>query len=234
MHEEWKRAIIKLLVVIIDREQLKKIEEVYNKERVRFHFICMAEGTAGSEVLDMLGLGSSSKAVVLCLEPELKLRYLMDKVTEKLQLRKAGKGIAFTIPLSGINNPISKILNQDLQEKIKTTFEEGVNEMRNNAKHDLIISIVNEGYSEDLMTAAKSAGAAGGTIIHGQRIGHEEAVKFLGICIQAEKEIVAILTPNEKTHDIMKAITHETGINSEAHGIVFSLPVDHIAGIDFE
>lgn len=231
MYDELKRAMIKLMVVIVDREQLKKLEDIYCKERVRFHFVCMAEGTAGSEVLDVLGLDSSDKAVVISLEPDIKITHLLEKISEKLQLHKPGKGIAFTMPLSGINNPVSKLLNQDVQELIKDKFEKEAREMRNNAKNDLIVSVVNEGYSEDLMVAAKAAGAAGGTILHGQRIGHEEAVKFLGISISSEKEIVTILAPIEKSHDIMKAISQKVGMATEAHGIVFSLPVDHIEGI---
>jgi len=70
-------------------------------------------------------------------------------------------------------------------------------------------------------------------VIHARRIGMEDSVKFFGISVQAEKEIVAILAPREIKNDIMKAINQSVGLATQAHGIIFSLPVDNIAGLDF-
>ena len=61
---------------------------------------------------------------------------------------------------------------------------------------ELIITIINRGFSEDVVDAAKSAGAQGGTVLHARGTGVHEAEKFFGISIQPEKEMVLTLVPS--------------------------------------
>ena len=56
--------------------------------------------------------------------------------------------------------------------------------------HDLILTIVERGYADDVMDAAKAAGARGGTILHARGTGSKEAEKFFGIIVQPEKELI--------------------------------------------
>lgn len=82
------------------------------------------------------------------------------------------------------------------------------------------------------MTAAKKAGANGGTVVHARGLGSKEAMKYLGITIQPEKDLILILTPKDKKSAIMESIMHEVGLNTAGTGICFSLPVDHAIGIN--
>jgi len=104
--------------------------------------------------------------------------------------------------------------------------------MANN--HDLIVSIVNTGCCDTLMDVAREAGALGGTILNARGQGHEGAVKFFGISVEDEKEIIIILTSREKKAAIMRAICETHGLNSNARGIIFALPVDNVLGLNFE
>jgi len=105
--------------------------------------------------------------------------------------------------------------------------------MANN--HDLIVSIINKGYSDIFMNTAREAGASGGTIIKARGQAHEGAVKFLGISVEDEKEIILILASKRKKASIMRAVCEAHGLNSKAHGIVFALPVDVVLGLkDFD
>ncbi|MDR1588099.1 MAG: hypothetical protein LBS57_11635, partial [Treponema sp.] len=101
-------------------------------------------------------------------------------------------------------------------------------------RNDLIISIINQGYSDEFMTTAREAGATGGTVLSARGLAHEGAVKFFGISVQDEKEVIIILTSREKKVPIMKAVCEVHGVNSKAKGIVFSLPVDSVMGLSFE
>lgn len=103
--------------------------------------------------------------------------------------------------------------------------------MENERKFDLIITIVNNGFGNQAIEAAKLAGATGGTIINGRGLGVHEAKKFFGICLQSEKEAVLILTRHNSKTKIMKAIGKEVGIKTSGEGICFSLPVDEVEGI---
>jgi len=84
------------------------------------------------------------------------------------------------------------------------------------------------------MEAAKKNGARGGTIMNARGTATEETEKFYGIAITPEKEIVMIIVEHEKKDSIMKAIYDEAGLSSLGQGIVFSLPISHVAGMNIE
>ena len=92
-------------------------------------------------------------------------------------------------------------------------------------KYELIVCVVNAGFSENVMQAARSAGATGGSIIRGRGSANPEAEEFFNINIQPDKEIVLILAPSPIKDDIMKAIYKNDGLSTEGNGSVFSLPV---------
>jgi len=95
---------------------------------------------------------------------------------------------------------------------------------------DLIITIVNRGFSELVMDAARGVGASGGTILHARGTGIHEAEKFFGISIQPEKELVLILTAHDERQTIMQAIAEHAGLNTPGKGLAFSVPVDGVVG----
>ena len=103
--------------------------------------------------------------------------------------------------------------------------------MKNQFAHDVIFCIVNSGFSEAVMDAAKKVGAKGGTVINARGTAGKEAEKFFGISVQEEKEIVMILTSSECKNAILEKLYDEVGLNTAGQGIAFSLPVDGVVGI---
>ena len=100
-----------------------------------------------------------------------------------------------------------------------------------NSKKELICCIINNGYSDLVMGAAKRTGAAGGTIFHARGTGATDAEKFFGIKISPEKEVVLIVVDHDKKDQIISAIYEEAGLDTKGQGIVFTLPVeDFITG----
>jgi hypothetical protein len=231
---EDKAPVLKLLFFIIDWTKTPVINAVFEQSNVRFHFICKARGTASSEILDMLGIGSSEKAVVLCLEQDLMVPILLREANKKLGFRNPGAGIAFTVPLSGINQPILQVFKESIHKTLADKLEKDTEKMSTEIKHDLIVSVVNQGYSEEFMAVAREAGAAGGTVISARGLAHKGPIKFFGISVQDERELIIMLTSREKKAPIMQAVSQAYGITTRAEGIVFSLPVDTIAGLDLE
>ena len=96
---------------------------------------------------------------------------------------------------------------------------------------ELIVCIINRGFSDTVRTAARGSGARGGTILHAKGTGSHEAERFFGITIQPEKEIVLILVPKEIRSDVMSAIASSCGLATEGGGIAFSLPVEDVLGL---
>lgn len=98
-------------------------------------------------------------------------------------------------------------------------------------KCDLVIVIVNRGYNELVMDAAKENGAKGGTVLHARGMGIHEAEKFFGISITPEKDVVLILVESRYKQEIMKAICKKAGLNTPGHGLSFSVPVEDVVGV---
>ncbi|MDE5755888.1 MAG: P-II family nitrogen regulator [Clostridia bacterium] len=97
--------------------------------------------------------------------------------------------------------------------------------------YEMILCIVNAGFSELVMDAAREVGARGGTVIHARGTANKEAEQFFHIAIQPDKDIVLILVPSEIKDNVLHAIYQNAGLNSEGKGIAFSLPVDDVVGI---
>ena len=99
--------------------------------------------------------------------------------------------------------------------------------------YELIISVVNNGYTDLVMEGARKAGARGGTVLTARGTGNPEIEKFFGVVITPEKEVVLILVKEELRADIMRAVAGEFGLDSPGKGIVFSLPVEESIGLNF-
>ena len=96
---------------------------------------------------------------------------------------------------------------------------------------NLIITIIEKGFSDPVISASKSAGAEGATIITARGTGIHENDTFLGVAIQPEKEIVMILVKKAIRKKVMRAICKACGLDDEGKGMTFSIPVDEIGGI---
>ena len=111
-------------------------------------------------------------------------------------------------------------MKQESLENIEKVVEEA-----KETKKELIVCIINNGFSDLVMTAAKNSGARGGTILHGRGTGNPSMEKFFGIAISPEKEIIIIVADSEVKEAMMEAIYKDAGLDTKGQGIVFSLPV---------
>ena len=98
-------------------------------------------------------------------------------------------------------------------------------------QHEAIFCIVNSGYSDVVMEAAKKLGARGGTVINARGTAPKDAESFFGITIQPEKEIVMILVPKKLKDGVLHALYKEVGLDTPGQGIAFSVPVESVVGL---
>ena len=95
----------------------------------------------------------------------------------------------------------------------------------------MILCIVNNGFSDIVMDAAKEEGARGGTVLHARGTANKEAEEFFHITIQPDKEIVMILVPADIKDAVLHAIYRNAGLKTAGQGIAFSMPVNHVVGL---
>ncbi len=100
-------------------------------------------------------------------------------------------------------------------------------------ERDLIITIVNKGYSDYVVDAAREAGARGSTIIHGRGTSGQKQ-EFMGVSLQDEKSVVLTLVKRTEKKKIMEAIAERTNLNVEGRGFCFAMPVNDVVGVNAE
>ena len=100
-----------------------------------------------------------------------------------------------------------------------------------NFEHEVIFCIVNAGFADAVMDAAKEYGARGGTVIHARGTANNLAEKKFEIPVQPDKEMVMILVPASIKDDVLHGLYRAVGLKTPGQGIAFSLPVDATVGL---
>lgn len=250
-----KESEYKVLFLIAVPKVVVKAVHLMEEEGFPVHYQFFAQGTASSRIMDILGLGGVDKLVLCTLAPDSRIQRMLRLMREKLQLKKPNSGVAFTVSLTAGTAGLIRMVEPLKMEKqpdsddqtegntgwsagnlpdSQKSSDEGAERMgdrMNDQEYSMIVALVNQGFSEDVMQAANHAGAKGGTVFHCRRAGSEEAAKFWGVTIQQEREVVMILTPKKAKEALMEAINAECGVQSEAQGMVLSLPVEDIVGL---
>ena len=209
------------LFAIVDRGKGEAVAAELRRRHILMQFVLLGHGTASAEVMDLLGLDEPEKDVVLALLPGDSGRVL-SALTERLELYRPGRGIAFTIDLCSI----SALAHQRIAAAAAGTPTQK-EEQTMRSQHELIVVITEHGFAADVMDTARGAGARGGTVVRGRSLAAEEAQKFLHITIQPEKDVVLILVPAAGRQPVMKAICAQ----SAGHPLAFSLPVSDVTGL---
>jgi len=214
------------MISIINRRQSKRFQDLFDEAGASLGFTALGRGTAASDILDYFGLAASEKAMLLHFVTMDTWKSVKSGLQKKLHIDVPGTGIAFIIPLSSVGGKkqLQFLLNGQ-------AFEKGEEQALKETKYELLMIIANQGYTEQIMDAARAGGAGGGTVIHAKGTGMEHAEQFLGFSLASEKEIVLIVVPHEKKNTIMRAVMDQAGLTTDAKAVAFSLPVTETAGL---
>lgn len=230
---------LNLFISITTGEFSEKCLAMYKMRGLELMLSTIGRGTADSKLFDYLGLETSEKQIqMLPVAGEIG-RDLLREFRRAVHYEKRGSGIAFLLPFSCVSGKtvLSYMMNgQPMEEKKENEKRmnakgDGKEGRQRNFRFDLLIAVCNQGFTEEVMQAARRAGAGGGTVVHAKGTANQYTEKFFGITLSEEKEVILIVTRNTDRNRIMDAIKADAGISSDAHTIVFSLPVEDVAGI---
>ena len=181
--------------------------------------ILMGRGTAANSILQLLGLGDTWKDVTVNVVP----MAVAPGVQEAIRLAAAGErrhfGVMFSMDVadflrSGDNKAAAAGTGDTEMEK---------------SDYKLISVIVNKGYAEDAMAAARKAGAGGGTILGARGTANENDARFFGVKLVPEKELLLVLAPNDVADAVFEAVRALPCFAEKGSGIEFALPVRDFA-----
>lgn len=187
------------LVAIVKKGEASKLMSAARAKGAPGGSVISARGTATNSILAALGLGDTSREVLLSVVEREKLDEILSAVK-----RVRASGIALVI------------------DAFRGAEEE---EMEMDGQYEMIQVICQDGYSEDIMAVARRAGAKGGTVINARGTSTEQDVKFFGSPLVPEKEILMIVMEKSRAEAVRKAISQMEILNKKGMGIMFSVPV---------
>lgn len=218
---------LRYLLAITKREYEQDYLDFFHKHGVNSVISILCNGTASESTLNLLGLEKTEKIMFKTMIREDKLGEIIKGLIVEMDMSSMGNGLAAVIPIDSVggSSSLKYFAGEDPIEK-----KEKGNMSVVDSKIVMIITIVDKGNTETVMEAARSAGAGGGTVVRAKGTGAEIA-KFFGVSISEEKEMVYIVARRDNRDAIMKAIMEKAGNNTNAHGVIFSLPVDSVVGL---
>lgn len=191
------------------------------KLKVIINFQTVGLGTAPTEMMDIFGVGSHDKDIIISIGAETDIRTMMAAFSENVQSHSKYGGLMVVLDVSASSRLLNEILNFGNQNTEKEFAP-----MKNEHHNNLIVISVNEGHSDSVMQIARKAGATGGTVIKGRLADTEQFAEFVKTEVDSEREILFILAPAKVGGQIMEDVNREHGLTSEANGIIFALPTE--------
>ena len=195
------------IIAITDHDRGEAMGSLYHAAGLHLILSMPARGTATSE-----HGGSAQEA-----------DSLIRSAKRKLFIDIPGNGVMLTVPLKSVaGGKTLSYLTDDLKAG-------GAPNM--NFEHELITVILNEGYSDFVMDAARAAGAGGGTVLHAKGTGGTRGEKFFSVSLADEKDMIYIIAHKDEKAAIMRSINEQAGPGTKAGAICFSLPISSVAGL---
>ncbi len=174
--------------------------------------VSRGKGTAATSILQILGFADSDKDLVYILTAADKTEPVLNAMKDAASDKKQPFGIIFTV---GVNS------------FIKAGTVSGRNENMTETTHQLITIIVNKGFADDAMAAARKAGAGGGTIMNARGTARPGDETFFGMEIVPEKDMIVIVAENSKVQPILDAIKELPCLAKPGSGIAFASPAEN-------
>lgn len=112
-----------------------------------------------------------------------------------------------------------------IKEKIKSIKEEKREDV------EMIVAMINRGYSDFVIDASRDAGATGATVLYGRSSIKKDDDFLNGVPIQSEKEIILILVKKSLRKKVMQEISRRTHLQEKGNGVCFCLPVSSVMGL---
>ena len=93
---------LKLLITVVNRPKAEFYLDLLQSFEVNMQLSMAANGTANTEMLNMLGLTDSEKTVIFSVIREDMCKPALSALEEKFRTIKNGKGIAYTVPMTSV------------------------------------------------------------------------------------------------------------------------------------
>lgn len=204
----------KLLIVVTRHGAGDRVAAVARDAGARGGTILTGRGTVANRLLQLLCLADTEKDLVFVLAPGGEMPGIVGAVRGSPEVFRKTTGI-------GIVLDVTAVVRSAWQAAAAPAADLQGETMKEPTGHQLIFAIVNAGYADDLMAAARAAGARGGTILKARGTGTKADAGFFGITIVPEKEVLLVLAENAAVPGICAAVRKAPCLAEPGSGIIF-------------
>ncbi|WP_191016618.1 P-II family nitrogen regulator [Treponema zioleckii] len=209
---------LKLLISVVPHDKGEKLTRSAMESGCGGGTVLLGRGLAKSNLAAILGLGESSKDVILMIVSESSRSAIARAIKLATSHEKKGFGELFSCDIGDFFR---------LGSDEKTEGRE--NQKKENCMNEMITVIVNKGYADDVMAAARSAGATGGTVVNARGTARETDERFFGMHIVPEKEMLIMLVSSDKKDAVMNSIHQLKCLKEPGMGIAYSCGVENFS-----
>ena len=207
-----------MICCVVNNGDAHKVMKFAGKYGVKDGVVSIGHGTVHSRILEFLKINDIRKEIVTMVVEEKLAADAIKGISRDMAFDKPHHGIAFSHYVSEVIGSTDKVEDTKISE-VK------------NSMYSAIYVIVERGKAEEVIEAAKKAGARGGTIVNARGSGTHEAQKLFSIEIEPEKEKVIIIAHNDLKDGIIAAVSAELRIDEPGNGIIFVMAVDEVYGL---
>lgn len=93
---------LKTLYVICNSDKVSMVEKIFKANKSNFQYSYYGRGGANSDIINLLGIHSTSRTVIVGIIKESTEARIMKVLAKKLSVENHGTGIAFTIPMDSV------------------------------------------------------------------------------------------------------------------------------------
>lgn len=208
----------KLLISIVQRNVGLALVATTKESGAKGGTILCAKGVADNAILHALGLGDSDKDVVFTLLKEHEVLPVLEAISHFRRNKRLSSGVAMLIDVPDM---LSHLSSEGKGENKMNTEQSKIK-----GDHTLITCIVNKGFADEIMNVVRKEGATGGTILSGSGTGKEEDVKFFGVTLVPEKELLLIVVDSSKASHILDTIKQIPILAEPGSGVAFCIDVE--------
>ena len=214
------------LLLIIAREKDRAAYEKYFSRRALASYTTLpCRGTAQNKMLDLLGIEQTEKIILLSVIGKQQTKDVLETLPDQMEIDLPGRGIGLVIPVGSMGGMRS------MQALTGSTEAEEREVIKMEYNAHLIIAILNKGYSDVAMEAARAAGAGGGTVVRAKGTYGKGDEHFFGMTLAEEKDTVLIVATEAQRKPIMQALMHQVTEMPELGTVTFSVPVSDTMGL---
>jgi len=202
----------KLLISIVPHDRGERLIRAAMESGCQGGTVLSGRGLATSNIAAILGLGESSKDIILMIVNDEVKKSVSSAIISTAKEEKHNFGELFSLNLGTFFKSGKQSGSENMAE---SDFD-----------NTMITVIVNKGYADDVMAAARSAGAGGGTVVNARGTARETDARFFGMHIVPEKDMLIMVVSADKKKAVIEAIENLKCLKEPGMGIAYSCAVE--------